>query len=450
MTDPGQPADFIHGTRWTGLPAAVQAQTVRCLLDTLGAAVAGRLTELSRIVHDFAAEVYGGAGARLWQDGREVSPPGAALANGMTIDALDIHDGHPLTKGHAGAAVVPAAFAALGLRRGPSAGTEFLTALAVGYEVALRAGMALHATAADYHSSGAWAGLGCAALTARRLALTAEQTLHALGIAEYHGPRSPIMRCVDHPTMVKDGAGWGAMAGLSAALLARRGFTGRPAATLEGDGGRPFWQSLGDHWELLNVYFKPHAVCRWAQPAIEGALALQRQHDIAAGDIVRLRIDTFHEATRLALRTPATTEQAQYSLPFSVAAALVHGVVGVEQLTGSALADARVLRLARLLELREDAELSARFPAVRLAHVTIATAGGAQWQLRDARPRWDASEPATDGELLARFRWLTRSLPAARRDELEQRVVGCAGLSDVGALAELLAGLESPPWPVGC
>jgi hypothetical protein len=46
MTDPGQPADFIHVTRWTGLPAAVQAQTVHCLLDTLGAAVAGRLTEL--------------------------------------------------------------------------------------------------------------------------------------------------------------------------------------------------------------------------------------------------------------------------------------------------------------------------------------------------------------------------------------------------------------------
>src|SRR5262245_46138541 len=286
MTFPIQPVDFIHGTKWADLPAAVQSQTVRCLLDSLGTAIAGRTTELSRIVHDFAADTHGGTAARLWQDGRTVSAPGAALANGMTIDALDIHDGHPLTKGHAGASVIPAAFATLRLGEGRVAGTEFLTQLALGYEAALRSGLALHATAADYHSSGAWGAVGCAALTARRLGLTTEQTLHALGIAEYHGPRSPIMRCVDHPTMVKDGAGWGAMAGVSAALLAKTGFTGRPATTVEGEGCRRFWESLGSRWELLNLYFKPHAVCRWAQPAIEGALHLKRRHDIKAEDIV--------------------------------------------------------------------------------------------------------------------------------------------------------------------
>ncbi len=87
-----------------------------------------------------AASVYGGEGAYLWLDGREVSPPGAALANGMTIDSLDIHDGHPLTKGHAGAAIVPALFASAPIKKSAKriSGREFMTTLIIGYETALR------------------------------------------------------------------------------------------------------------------------------------------------------------------------------------------------------------------------------------------------------------------------------------------------------------------------
>src|SRR5262249_44026157 len=160
-----------------------------------------------------------------------------------------------------------------------------------------------------------------------------------------HGPRSPMMRCVDRPTMLKDGSGWGAQTGVSAALLARHGFTGRPAATVESDDCERFWHALNDRWEFLNQYFKPHAVCRWAQPAVEGALELRARGRLAAEDIARIRIETFHEATRLAVRAPRTTEEAQYSLPFAVAVALVFGMLGAEQVTGPALTDPRVLRL---------------------------------------------------------------------------------------------------------
>jgi 2-methylcitrate dehydratase PrpD len=197
---------FIHELTWSELPAAIQHQARRCLVDTLGAAMGGRKTAVSTIIYDYAATVYGGAGAYLWWDGRMVSPPGAALAHAMTIDSLDIHDGHPLTKGHAGAAVVPALFALLAAEK-PVSGQELLTRLVIGYEVALRAGIALHATTCDYHTSGAWNAVGCAALGARALGLKREQTRHALGIAEYYGPRSQMMRCIDHPTMVKDGSG---------------------------------------------------------------------------------------------------------------------------------------------------------------------------------------------------------------------------------------------------
>jgi len=96
--------DFIHGLRFAELPAVVTAQDRRCLLDLIRVAAGGTRTELSGIIRNHAAEQFAaaGAGARMIFDGRRVSPAGAALAGGMTIDALDAHDGHVLTKGHGG------------------------------------------------------------------------------------------------------------------------------------------------------------------------------------------------------------------------------------------------------------------------------------------------------------------------------------------------------------
>ncbi len=242
-------------------------------------------------------------------------------------------------------------------------GQELLSSIVVGYEVALRAGLALHATACDYHTSGAWNALGCAAITARRLKLSPEQTRQALGIAEYHGPRSQMMRCIDHPTMLKDGSGWGAMTGVSAGLLASAGFTGAPALTVENEEVAEIWDDLGDRWLITEQYFKPFAVCQWAQPAIAGVLKLQKQHSFDLNTVRNIRVTTFHEATRLANPHPETTEDAQYSLPFPVAAALVHRQLGPAELSGQELHNPLVLRLAERVELVEDPSYSARFPA---------------------------------------------------------------------------------------
>ena len=433
--------EFIHETQWRDLPDHVRGQARRCLLDTLGAALGGRQTELSGIVHDFAAATYGGGGARLWLDGRAVSPPGAALANGMTIDSLDIHDGYLAVKGHAGAALVPALLGALPLNGDRLvSGEELLTNLAIGYEVALRAGVALHATARDYHTSGAWSALGCAAMLARSLELDAERTRHALGIAEYHGPRSQMMRCIDHPTMLKDGSGWGAMTGISAAMLAQAGFTGAPAVTVEAPETAVIWSDLGSRWRIEEQFFKPWAVCRWAQPAIAAALALQNKHALSPAAIERIDVITFHQATRLASRHPETTEEAQYSLPFPVASALVHGQLGLAQLSGAGLRDPDVLRLADQIDLVDDPALSARFPAERIARVRIETTAGVVHESNETVAPWDAAAPPTDDELIDKFRWLAaESVSTARATELLDVIWNCADLSDARRLIELLA-----------
>ena len=358
----------------------------------------------------------------------------------MTIDSLDIHDGHSLTKGHAGAAVVPGLFATVSSKGRPGiSGKEFLTTLVVGYEVALRAGMVLHRTACDYHTSGAWNAVGVAALAARRLGMQSEQTRHALGIAEYHGPRSQMMRCIDHPTMLKDGSGWGAMAGVSAAILARSNFTGAPALTVESDEANQTWQDLGSGWQITRQYFKPHAVCRWAQPAIEAALALQQQYRITPENVKRIVVSAFHEAIRLNCRSPQSTEEAQYSLPFPLAAALVHGRLGAAELTGASLKNPLVLQLSQRVELVEDAGFNRRFPAQRYARVEIETKDGNAFDSGDVEPNWEADNPPSDAELREKFRRLSAErLPGERAAELEQIVWRCEDLDDLNRLLALV------------
>jgi len=432
--------NFIHKTTWKDLPQEIRHQARRCLLDTIGTGIAGRSTFLSKTIYDFVAFAFGGRGALLWLDGREVSPPGSALAHGMTIDALDIHDGHPLAKGHAGAAIVPTVLGIIPLK-GPVtiSGQELLTSLVIGYEIALRAGIALHATACDYHASGAWNALGCAAVTARRLGLNQDQTKQALGIAEYQGPRSQMMRCIDYPTMIKDGSGWGAMAGTSAAYLAQSDFTGAPAVTVESENVKKIWYDLGQRWQITRQYFKLHPVCRWAQPAIEAALGLQKKFNILFEQIKRIRVFTFHEAVRLSIRRPQTTEAAQYSLPFPLSAALVYGRLGPRELSGSTLSDEKVLRLSDCVEIIEAERFNAYFPARRLAQVKIETYQGKIYASGDVETTWDATTPPTDSELKQKFYWLTKEqISADRAKKLEDTIWNCADLENSVDLLTLL------------
>lgn len=427
-------ASFVRGLSFGDLPVEVVAHAQRCLLDLAGVAACGARTPASALMHAYAADHMGGRErtARMLFDGRRTGLAGAALAGAATIDAIDAHDGHPLAKGHAGVAVLPAALA-FGddshARAGGIDGRELLVCVVLGYEIATRAGIALHATSPDFHCSGAWNALAVAAIGARVLPLDDARLRHALGIAEYFGPRGQIRRVCDHPTMLKDGSAWGAHAGVTAALLAQQGFTGTPAITVERDAVAGLWADLGNRWRILEQYFKAYPVCRWAQPAIEAALALAREHRFAADDIAAVRIDSFAEAIALGsqCRHPATTDEAQYSLPYPVAAALVFGAVGAEQLDAPALRDPRVRRLVDAMELREDAAFSRRFPAERLARVRITLRDGRALTSAPAVARGSAENPLTDEEIRAKYHALARPvLGEARAERIEQAVAGLA------------------------
>jgi 2-methylcitrate dehydratase PrpD len=397
--------DFCKNLTWEAIPSDVQHQSKRCLLDLIGVAAAGHTTDTSKIINDHASMMFGGGRSALFFDGRMVSSAGAAMANGMTIDSMDAHDGHPLTKGHAGCGVLPALIAIIQQDELSLTGAEFLTTMVVGYEVAIRAGIALHATAPDYHTSGAWVAIAAAAMGARLMDMNETQFRHAIGIAEYHGPRSQMMRLVDAPTMLKDGSGWGAMAGVSAAYLAQSGFTGAPAISVE---DTEYFDDLTEKWHMMGQYFKLYPVCRWAQPAVEAAAALKREHGFNADDIKSLSIETFHEGKRLAVGKPTTSDEAQYNLPFSVAAYLVNDSLGPREVTGAGLIDPATLALMEKIVMREDGTFNARFPAERWARAIITLKDGQSFISADTTAQGDWDNPPTDETLNGKYDDLTR------------------------------------------
>jgi len=418
------PLRFIHGLSQSDIPPNVLQGAKRSLLDLLGVAAGGLGTQLSRIIRDHAAEDMPGQTPLLF-DARRANPAAAAMAAGMTIDSLDGHDGFNPAKGHIGCPLVPAM---LSLAPENCSGADFLATMVMGYEMGARMAMAQHATAPDYHTSGSWGAVAGAAAGARLLGLGHEATRHALGIAEYHGPRSQMMRCIDFPTNVKDGSGWGALCGVSAVQLARRGFTGAPAITVED--APEFWGDLGTRWYMLEQYFKPYPVCRWAQAPIEATLSLRRSHGLTATDVRALEIETFHESVRLHVQNPQGTDAAQYSTSFPCALALVYGDVQAKHLGDDAIANPAVLRLSNATTMVENAHANAEFPLTRLARVRLQLQDGTWLQSDWHTPRWDWQDPPSDADLRAKF---------------DDFAIPVLGASKAAALAQVIATLDTRP-----
>lgn len=403
------PNEFIHAVTADDIPQDVLHHARRNMLDLIGVWAAGSHTRASLIARNHAARHHQSLSdaVKMPFDGRQVSISGAAFAGATTIDSIDAHDGHESCKGHAGAALLPTLIALVGDH--PDCGLdEFLTTLVIGYEVAIRAGLTLHATVSDYHSSGAWNSIGCAAMGARVRGYDTQTTRHALGIAEYFGPRAQMMRCIDHPSMVKDSSGWGAMVGANAICLAEDGFTGAPAILCEAEEAQEYWQDLGSNWRIRETNFKVHPVCRWAQPAIEACLDLMREKSIAPEQIEKILVSTFHEATRLSAKRVSTCDEVQYNLPIPVALAILKGKIAPGDLNEEHLNNPNVLTLADRIQFAERESYNQVFPGTRIADVTLTLKDGNIHQSNPTVARGNFDAALSDDEVLDKFRAYSR------------------------------------------
>lgn len=438
---------FALGIEADAIPADVRRRASLLLLDTLGVGIAAAPMEAGRIARETAHRFYAAgdadASATLLFDGRRASIPGAAFAFASQTDNLDAHDGFNPVKGHIGVAMAPALIA-LAEHLPQLSGRDALAALVIGYEIAGRAGLALHATVADYHTSGAWNALGVAAMAARLREVSPEVARQALGIAEYHGPRSQMMREIAHPTMLHDGSGMGAFVGLSALLMAELGFTGAPAITVEGEESRPFWADLGTRWLTREQYIKPYPVCRWAHAAIDAAHDLVIRHDLSAEDIVGIRIGSFRNAVALFPAMPRTTSEAQYSLPFAVAQMIVRRRIGVTEISGEGLADPQVARLVDATECVVLADHEARFPEHRSAEVWLTLGSGEVLHSGPVEARGGVERPFSEADILAKFAaFAGPGLSQRRTSAISEAALG---LDEAGTrFSDLARHLWAPP-----
>ena len=438
---------FVRHFPTNDLPQSTLEQAALLLLDTLGIAIAATPMDAGMMARETALRMYsaqaGADSAWMMFDGRRASLAGASFATATQIDNLDGHDGYNPTKGHIGVAVVPALVSFAQHLRGLT-GRDALAALVVGYEIAGRAGIVLHATSSDYHTSGAWNALGVTAMGARLRGASSVHLREALGIAEYHGPRSQMMREIANPTMLHDGSGMGAMIGVSALIMAEIGFTGAPAITVEAEDVAPHWADLGTFWQVNHQYIKPYPICRWAHAAIDAAREICIAHNITADQVAQIDIHSFHNAVKLFPSMPTTTSQAQYSLPFAVATVIAYGHIGVEHISETGLSDGVVAGLVACTKVTEAPKHEARYPVGRWADVTLTLKDGRVLHSGDVHARGGPERPFDASDITAKF--MAFAVPVIGKARASAILDACLVLPASGVRFEgLLKHLKAPP-----
>lgn len=432
--------DFILRTAWQDLPEDIRHQSKRCLLDTLGAQIAGYRTPVGDLMVSFAQAQFPGNDSTILVKGGKLSASGAALVNGFANNALDIDDGYRMVKGHPGACILPVALAAGELSQNIT-GQQFLTALVIGYELSIRAGLIRHATYETYHSSGSWGAIGGAAVAGKLMGLSREKLAHALGVAEYHAPIAPMMKCIDVPGMGKDSIGWGCLVAMMSAIMADRGFTG--INPIFDDCPNEEWiESLGKSWEIMNLYFKPYSACRWAQPGVDGALKILSEHAIEAKGIQKICVFTFKESAALSQAYPQNTEEAQYNIAFPIAAAILDKEVGPGQVLPPRLFDKDIHNTMDKITIIAKERFQKNFPSKAESEVEVTTNSGEIFTSGVMSARWDThSTLPSDQELEEKFLWLTRPVLGDRNAvALKKLIKGFEWEKNIGRLIHLCTG----------
>jgi 2-methylcitrate dehydratase PrpD len=417
-------ASFVCELDPDALSAAILEHAARCVLDLTGVAIAGAQTPIAKISTSFGHEQFAPGNATVIGSEKALSVAGATWVNGACASALDMDDGNRIAMGHPGASVIPAAMAVA--EQTGASGRQFLAALVAGYEVAVRVSAARVAWyKEEMYSTGIWGVFGATAAAGKLLGFDEATLQSAIGTAGSHGAFPPGGLQANH-AMVKETIAWSGMAGVSAALLAQQNFVG-PADFL--DYSRRWDTSalvagLGDPagYAIVNTYFKPYAVCRWAHPAVDAVLELKHRHPLRIEEIETVEVETFSEVMRLANREPRNTIAAQFSIPFALAVALLNDRIGPDEVSDAHIHDPAILDLARKVRVTVDPELDRQFPAKTMARVTIRTHRGER-QTSVEYPRGNPENPLSDAELDAKFLSLTHDVIGEGRSHALRAVI---------------------------
>jgi len=348
---------FSVAQTFDDLPSSAVVATCNLIRDTLGCIIAGRAAQSSRIIAEVLEATAGAPQATALASGRKLPEATAAYINAHCGNALDADD-TVLYKAHIGSAVVPAALA-IAEHRGLS-GSEFIAAVALGYEVAGRIGLSLEAltVGADGRfqfgpvTGYSWIGIGAAVAAGRLLKLGADEMHHAFGISAATLPLPGATRfgsALPRPMTKYLMYGAVAQAGVLAALFAKAGFTGE-RDILDGDQG--LWrvagslscrwdalgERLGESWLIERACYKIYPACRFISGSLDNFFELTETYGIGAEEIDRIVV-RLPEAGLKKLKVgdarADTLVDAGFSLPFMLGVAAFGGAPGPHWLSAA-------------------------------------------------------------------------------------------------------------------
>ncbi len=431
---------FLHGLSADTLPDAVLDRARYFLLDYLGVAIRGSREESARAAQRMVEKNGGQGPCTVLGTPIRALPGFAAFANGTAAHGIEMDDTHSGGSIHLGATMYSAALALAETRPETPAG-QFFAAVVAGFEAAARIAMAVQPKehyALGFHPTATCGVFGAAITSAKLLKLTAEQTLDAFGIAGSMAAGS--MEFLAEGAWTKRiHPGLAAQNGIQAALLAAEGYRG-PHRILEGRDGflrgysrhalpERLTAGLGESFEILQTAVKPHACCRYMQGPIDAILELMRRHAIDAAGIRRIEIAVLEAGWGLVCDprekkySPESIVDAQFSMPFGAAVAVVHAAAGLDQFTLDQIHSPRVRQMMSKVALVTDARLEESFPREWPARVTIELDSGERYEHFVRYPKGDPENPLTWDETATKFRALAGGmLPEDRCDRVIAQV----------------------------
>lgn len=441
--------DFAGGLTVAMLPDPVLAQTKLILLDSIGAVACGmQETEMRRLV-DRLARLEGepADGHVAIGSGRRLTPLAAAFVNGTAGTMLELDEGHRFARGHPGMHVIPAALVAAVRNR--RSGADLLVAITLGYEIGARLGAASRLRVA-MHPHGTWGTVGAGLAAALLGGAKPAQLAETINVVASLSVSASLNTMLEGGTVRNTYAGFSNRQGLMAWELVAAGFVGEfdgVRSVYDGIVGEGFDPSvmtdrLGERWEVTRNYFKRHAACRHTHGALDAMCEILRQAggrlDPAA--ISAISVDSYSWAAQLDASRPRNMLAAKFSLPYALAACVVHGGAPVPAFREPSLSDPGVLALAQRVSVNEDVAMTARLPAERPSRVRVRLVDGRVLDAQVAIAKGDAEDPYTPADVREKFHDLVDPVWGADHARAVRAAVeDLDSAADTAALLTLLA-----------
>jgi 2-methylcitrate dehydratase PrpD len=407
---------FAAGLTYAAIPADVRATAVRALVDTVGVAIGGDSRAVTGRMRALAEARYAPGRASVFGSTARLCPQGAAFVNGTAAHALDFDDNCYAGFVHGSAVIVPAALAVAQEAR--RTGRDLLTAFVAGSEVefAIGAAATAHIYEKGWWTTGVLGPMGASVAAAKLMGADAAVIAHALGLAVAQAGGAKACFGTDGKPAL---CGRAAETGVAMAELALAGMTG-PADAFENsrgftrllndgiwDGGAV--EAIGRDWLMRapGIDIKRIPVCLSAHAAVDALMDIVAEHGLDRSAVSRVVCDVGPVVrANLVYDRPVSPQQAQFSLPFCIGAALVQGDLSLASLAPEVLASREVRAAMDRVEVvtgpRWD-NLDFARAAPEGAIVTLVMADGRRLERFNAMARGTTARPLSDAEFDAKF-----------------------------------------------